>query len=383
MSPVSVAAERSRNAAWTLWLLFAVAVSFAVLVFEKRWVTPAYRVGVTNWFAGQPLYNGTGRGFIYPPQAALVFAPFTLFPELLGEVLWRWTGIGLFACGVARLTRLVGGDGGWFLIATIVAAPLAFSSARNGQATLPLAGLLLLATGNISDKRWWRATWLLVLALSCKPLAIVLILLTGALHRPLLWRLLIGMLVVVLVPFATQRSEYVVSQYVACVEMLRMANQVGVDGYWSQLFGLLKVAGWELSPVAQNLSRLIAAVVTLFACGGASHRLVPARACFYFYAFGACYLMLFNSRTEGNAYVMVAPVYGVALAEAWYSLKSRSAVIGLAVMIVGTLANYELAKFLTPSPRAVWLSPLMCIGLTVYLVWRLIQESRSTVLETR
>ncbi len=375
MSEESAAVSRSRRAAWILWLLFAAVVSIVVFVDPERTVTRAYRQGVEKWFSGQPLYNGTGTGFIYLPQAALTFAPFTLFPESLGEVLWRWTTISIFAWGVARLTRLAGGDGVWLLVATLVAAPLAWSGARNGQATLPLAGLLILAVGDISDQRWWRATWLLILAFSCKPLAVVLILLAGALHRPLLWRLLIGLLIMVLVPFATQRSSYVVDQYIACIDMMQAVNQLGETGYWAQLFGLLKVTGWNVPSVIQIFSRLFAAVATLLTCWWASRSLIPTRACFYIYAFSACYLMLFNSRTEANTYAMVAPVYGIALAEAWFGLRSRPAFFGLIAMIIGTLGCYELGKLLTPSPRAIWLSPLMCVGLTSYLVSRLIRDS--------
>ena len=383
MRRVIVAAAQSRNAVWVLWLLFTVAVSGVALIYKNdHTVTPAYWVGANRWFASEPLYDGTGHGFIYLPQAALTFAPLTLFPDAVRETLWRGLIIGVFAIGVARLSRLAGGDGRWFLLASVVAVPLAWQSARTGQAAVILTGLLILAAGDISEERWWRATWLLILALAFKPLALVLILLAMALHRPLWWRLPVGLMALALVPFVTQRSDYVISQYSACVDMLKTAFRQGGHGYWNQLFGMLKVAGWDVPSHWQQALRLLVAVLTLLGYWWATRRLTSARASFYLYAFTACYLMLFNPRNYGACYVMVAPVYGVALAEAWYSSPRRSAVIGLVVMIVGSLSSYELGKFLTPPPRAVWLSPLMCIGLTIYLGSRLIHESRSTAPET-
>lgn len=377
MSEESAVASRCRIAAWILWLMFVAAVSFSVYADPERSVTQAYRQGVERWFNGEPLYNGKGSGFIYFPQAALTFAPFTLFPESLGEVFWRWTTVGLFALGVARLTRLAGCDGARFLVVSLVATALAWSGARNGQATLPLAGLLMLAVGDISEERWWRATWLLILALSCKPLAIVLMLLVGAIHRQLIWRLSVGLLVMLLVPFATQQYDYVVSQYSACLDMLRAVNHLGETGYWAQLFGLLKVVGWDVPSVIQLGTRLIAALATLLACWWAARCLTPKRFCFYVYAFSACYLMLFNSRTEANTYAMVAPVYGIAVAEAWLDRRSNFVVWMLDVMIFGTLGCYELGKLITPTPQAIWLSPLMCVGLTIYLVSRLVHEAKT------
>lgn len=356
--------------------MFVGAASISVFIDPERSVTQAYRQGVERWFAGQPLYNGKGSGFIYFPQAALTFAPYTLVPETLGEVLWRWTTIGLFALGVSRLTRLAGCDGTRFFVVTLTATALSWSGARNGQATLPLAGLLMLAAGDISEERWWRATWLLTLALACKPLAIVLILLMGAIRRQLLWRLLVGLSVMMLAPFATQKYDYVITQYSACLEMLRAVNRLGESGYWAQLFGLLKVVGWDVPSIIQLGLRAIAALATLWVCWWASRRLSPSRFCYYVYSLSACYLMLFNSRTEPNTYAMLGPVYGIAVAEAWLDRRNNFVVWGLDVMILGTMGCYELGKLITPAPRAIWLSPLMCLCLTCYLVSRLAHEAK-------
>ena len=64
-----------RRAGWLVWLALTVAISVSVVVSianrQERSVTPSYRSAVENWFAGQPLYNMEGHGFLYLPQAAL------------------------------------------------------------------------------------------------------------------------------------------------------------------------------------------------------------------------------------------------------------------------------------------------------------------------
>ena len=87
--------------------------------------------------------------------------------------------------------------------------------------------------------------------------------------------------------------------------------------------------------------------------------------------------MLFNSRTEGNTYAMVGPVYGVLLAESAYLLKNRRSTSWMIAAVVLTVANYELAVLITPRDKAIWISPLVCIGVTSYLVLRLSQEIRT------
>ena len=88
--------------------------------------------------------------------------------------------------------------------------------------------------------------------------------------------------------------------------------------------------------------------------------------------------MLFNSRTEGNTYTMIGPVYGALLAEAAFPQRNRRATGWLIAAVVLTVANYELAVLVTPRPSAIWISPLVCVGVSGYLVLRLIQEIQMT-----
>lgn len=384
MSVESSLSIRYQKAGWLTWAALTVVVTLVVArsiaIGEERSVTPSYRSAVWNWFAGEPLYNMQGHGFLYLPQAALVFAPWAMLPHAASELVWRWSMIAVLAASVVRLTRLLNRDGRWFFAVSAVTTVLAWGCARNGQSTLLITGMMILAVADLSEQRWWRATLLLTLAFAFKPLVIVLILLAAVLYPHMSWRLALGMAFVAVLPFLTQRPEYVLSQYVACQENLKITFEVGETGHWAQLFGMLQVAGIEIPSTARTATRLVAAIGTLLACWQGVRKLPSPRAAFYLFALASCYLMLFNSRTEGNTYTMIGPVYGALLAEAAFYQRNRRATGWLIAAVVLTVANYELAVLVTPRPSAIWISPLVCVGVSGYLVLRLIQEIQPVTL---
>ncbi len=381
MSKVTSLLAEHNRAGWLVWLTLAGSITFTVLLSiwlgQERSVTPAYCSAVENWFAGEPLYTMQGHGFLYLPQAALVFAPWAILPHSTCEIVWRLSIIAVLAFSVVRLTRLLNGDGRWYGVLSLAAAAMGWGCARNGQSTLLITGLMILAVVDLAESRWWRATILLAIAFAFKPFAIVLILLAAVIYPQMSWRLAIGLFVVAIAPFAMQRPDYVISQYVAFNQSLQITIDVGDSEKWAQVFGMLEVAGLKVPSSARTILRLIAAVATLFLCWKASRNLSPQRSAYYLYSLAACYLMLFNSRTEGNTYAMVGPVYGVLLAEALFQ-KNRGTVVvwAMSSAIVLSVLNYDLAVLITSRPDAIWISPLVCVGVTGYLVLRLCQDLR-------
>jgi hypothetical protein len=179
------------RSAWTAWAALFVATAAIIASGSARSVVPAYRLGAENWLAGRSLYDGLGvGGFVYLPQSAVLFIPFSLFSSVAGEVLWRLANIGVFAAGLLRFGRLGGERTGdlLFPLMSAVAVPLVWDCARNGQATLAMAGLMLLAVADMARASWWRAALWLALAAAVKPLVVVLILLAAAIEPSLRWR---------------------------------------------------------------------------------------------------------------------------------------------------------------------------------------------------
>jgi hypothetical protein len=154
--------------AWIAWAIFFLVIAGIVVSGSDRTVTPEYRHAVERWLRSEPLYNDTGNGLIYLPHAAAPFAPFAVLPAPLGDVLWRLLTVFAFAAGVRRLATHGGGDSGreLFPLMTALCIPLAADSARNGQATLLVTAMMVLAVADLAPRAaggaplcGWRRDW--------------------------------------------------------------------------------------------------------------------------------------------------------------------------------------------------------------------------------
>jgi hypothetical protein len=291
----------------------------------------------------------------------------------MGEVLWRLLNISIFGIGLFSFARLAGekSQAVLFPLMTLVAVPLAWDCARNGQATLAMTGLMLMAVVDVARGQWWRATLWLMLSVALKPLSIVLVLLLMAIDRPMTWRLLLGLVALALFPFLMQHPAYVVQQYTACLQNTMTAAHVGVVAQgWTTPFTALRVAGIDVPERIQTAIRMIAAVVTLGFCFLARKRHDTARSAVYVFSFAAAYIILFSPRTENNTYVMLGPAIGVFIALALLVEKRKAVGTMLSVLTVSLLASRPLTRLLAPQTAAIWMSPLMgsCFG--IYLLAR-------------
>ena len=364
--------------AWLGWAALFLATAAIIAAGSSRTVVPSYRIAALNWFAGHGLYDGTGvGGFVYFPQAAILFSPFAMFPPAMGEVLWRLAIILVFALGIRGFARLAGERPGkeLFPLMTLVAIPLAWDCARNGQATLALTGLMLLSIVDIAHCRWWRATLWLALGVAVKPLAIVLVLLVMAIERPMTWRVLLGMIVLALSPFLTQHPAYVIQQYTACLNNMTTAAHVGVAASgWSSPFSALRLAGVDVPERVQTALRLVAAIATLTFCVLARRRNDAARSAVFVFSLAVLYLMLFSPRTENNTYAMLGPAIGVFLAQAFLVERRPAAGILLSGIATALLGSRLLERLLTPHAATSWVPPLMAVCFAAYLLIRLFPD---------
>ena len=359
---------------WALWAVFAVVVAvnrFSELPIEGN-VFLYYRDAAVRWMEGQPLYNGTGCGVIYLPQAYVLSTPFTLLPFNWGGAIWRILNIALFAVGVWQFARLAsrGTSRNLFAWVSLPVILLSWSAARHGQMTMAMGGMMLLAVADLADQRWWRATLWLVLGVVLKPLALVLVLLAAVLYPRTSWRLLVGAGLALTLPLLAQHPAYVLDQYVLAVKELGIAARVGGEVEFAHLFWLLRAAGLDIPAAGQTAIRLIAAVLTLAVCWLAVRRCRPAEAGVILYTLAVGYLMLFNPRTENNTYCLLAPALGVFAAQAvvaGHRLHTAFSV-GLVALF---LASYPLGKALSDQ-GVVWIKPLLC---TVFLALVLCQLS--------
>jgi hypothetical protein len=197
------------------------------------------------------------------------------------------------------------------------------------------------------------------------------------------WRLAVVVLLVAVAPFATQQPGYVVSQYRACGTMLATASDLGLQPVWAQLFTLSHVLGWDVPAPAQSALRGLAAVATLVVVWLASRRFSPGWSAWLLYAWAACYLMLFNPRTENNTYSILAPALGVVCAHTWLVRQRRWATVACVAMTVGIVGSYEIGKAFTGGAYTTWPAPLMAIGFSILLGWLTLADPAVTGLARR
>src|SRR5687768_10391283 len=75
--------------AWLLWGVLFLVIAVLIVRGDKRTVVNHYRAAAHAWMAGEPLYNDTGHGFLYLPSSAVLFVPFAMLPDVLGDIAWR------------------------------------------------------------------------------------------------------------------------------------------------------------------------------------------------------------------------------------------------------------------------------------------------------
>jgi alpha-1,2-mannosyltransferase len=362
------------RAAWTAWGALFATISILILAGSDHSVVSAYRDATRQWFAGGDIYTDTGHGFLYLPIAAILFAPFAWLPTAASEIGWRFVAIGGFAVGIYRLCRLA--EGGRsdtkFALLTLASLPPALACARNGQSTLVMSGLMMLACVDLAEeRRGWAALWA-TLAVALKPLAIVLLLLAPFLDRRLAWRVAVGLAVILCVPFLAGRPAYVMDQYWKCTQMFRASSYCGIIELWAQPFCVLGLLGVKLSESTQTVIRVVAAGGAIGLCLVARFRSTPARAAEYLLAISALYILLFNPRTENNTYAMLGPVIGLPLLAALAANRpSRAEVTFLSVLLAGMALGDALVRPLAGDGEHIWLTPSLAVVFSLYLVHRL------------
>ncbi len=348
-------------AAWVL--AFAVIIALVLTGHKATRSYQVYEGAGRHWLHGQPLYETHDvEGFQYFPQAAIVMAAFAWLGQPLGGVLWRTLWWTMYAVGVWRVTRRLAPERAerGFLLASALAIWPGTGALGNGQANLAVAGLLLHATVELVDRRWWRATAVLAFGVALKPLMAVPLLLAGALHRPMRGRLVLALVIVAGVPWLAQHHAYVSAQYTTCLAKLRLAEQP--PGLYEDLRGLIATVGWRLPHPIYVVVRAVAALATLGLCWRAKDRLRPAHAGVVIAACAATYLMLFNPRTQSTSYAIAT---GPAAALAALHLLERrwSAAAPLLAVILAWMISYHDVGFVE-----FWLKPLGSVVLASALI---------------
>ncbi|MBX3380514.1 MAG: DUF2029 domain-containing protein [Phycisphaeraceae bacterium] len=378
--------------AWWLWGIFTLVIAVRTAMHpEKNSVSACYLDACAAWWNRREIYDDEWNGFIYLPHAAIYYSPFYLLPLRVGESLNRVAVIALMAWAVWRLTRLVS-QRTWnefFFVVSAITMGIGAGNAINGQYNFPLTATLVLATCSLIEKRWWIALIWLAAAITLKPIAAPPVLLAIALYPPLWWRAPIVGAVVFLLPFlfAIGDPGYVWAEYRtflntvihATIPMQRRFAEFSTVIWW--------FAGLNLGDSQRMIWRAFAAVVTLGLAFAALRRQGGFRGGLILWALGVSYLMLFNPRTEGLTYVMVAPA--IALFGAMEFVGERSPawrrMVGLVLLLLGVLMIFVHELMPRSGPyfemaegrKDLLVRPMVTLLFYCWLAWLAVADDRA------
>ena len=353
--------RHDRLAGWSLWVALIAVVAGLELAGNQKSVTRAYAVGGHGWLHGGDLYSGTGGGFIYLPVSGLLFVPLAAAPGPAAEIAWRLFTIGSFAAALWFCGRLIERRVGKPCFAAIsgMGVVLAFPAARNGQATLPMIALLVLAITAAVARRHLTAALAATAAILLKPLALPVVAVLALLRPRLIPPLVAGCLALIGLPFLLADASWVALQNAGFVEVLQISQRMQGQEAWATLFGIFNVFGLSVPAAVRLVAQGSAFLAVVLGCREAVRRLDPGSATLHIYALSMTLLLLVSPRTENNTYACIVPALVMVMAAAATATPPRRLAVAAgwlaATMIVG---SYELGRLIAPGVRGVWLAPL-------------------------
>jgi hypothetical protein len=335
-----------------VWLIIISAVGVRVLLRpHSNTVFPIFADAGQNWLAGVDLYGPPKPHldqFRYSPAVAAAFAPCSLLPEWLGEVLWRLLNLGAFLAGLVAWCRWQRTDEANLPAMLIFVVPLAVGSFNNGQCNLLLTGLLLGAVSSFAARRWTLAAAAVTIAVLFKgyPLALGLLLVLVEPRRftpPLVAAVGIGLAL----PFLFHDTDYIANQYQALFARVGAEDrsQGDIARSYRDMQLLLRSLGWPISLAAYRVVEVLAGAacaMIVIRLGKSGNIRTAVWACG---ALGLCWMTLFGPTTESSTYVLVAPI----LAQAIIDARERPA--GQRRLAYGSYVVFTLAM------TGAWLPP--------------------------
>ena len=316
---------------WALLVVVFAGMSL-YLVFnpDRTGVVPNYRFASSHWWLGESMYPGGTHGFLYVPQFAVLFSLIDwIQPPVLGEIVWRGLGFGMFAWALWKVGNLFSYSHGrlgitapTFTCLVLLAVPASLASLNNGQTNLPLSAVLVFLCLALREERWNLGAALLTITLILKPISVAPWLLVFAVFSRMRIPLLVGMMVVGLVGFVHPSSSYAWGQWVEFWGKLTH-SYTPENLRVSDMFGMLEKMGLP-NPLAFNsLARMVAAGSALFFVGWKYRRGGSINGSWGLWVVTALIWTIFNPRAETNSYVLISPLLAFAAVSYWTEVEGE------------------------------------------------------------
>jgi hypothetical protein len=367
--------SRWQFAGWGILVaVFAGMSLYLILNPTRTGVVPNYRFASTHWWMEQSMYPGGTHGFLYVPQFAVLFSLIDwIQPPVLGEIIWRSLGFGMFAWSLWKAGNLLSHPQGrlginapTFTFLVVLAVPASLASLNNGQTNLSLSAVLVLLGLALREERWNLAAILLTAALILKPISVAPWLLVFAIFSRMRIPLLAGMLVMGLVGFVHPSPSYAWSQWVEFWGKLTH-SYAPENLRVSDMFGMLEKMGFS-NPLALNsLTRMAAAGSALLFVGWKYRRGGPINGSWGLWVATALIWTVFNPRAETNSYVLISPLFAFAAVSYWTGVEGerwKGAI--LAIACIGLMCD-GMGKPIYLATD-VWFKPLIVLLVSPLLV---------------
>jgi hypothetical protein len=364
--------NRWNTFAWSiLGIVFAGMALYLILNPTRTGVVPAYRFASTHWWISESMYPGGTHGFLYLPQFAVLFTAFNLIqPPVVGEILWRAMGFGLFGFALLRLAQIVSPTTNdsrslssqhalAFFLLVLLAVPASLASINNGQTNLPLSACFVLTILAIRDREWATAGVFLTFCLVLKPLALAPWLLAFAVFPSMRIPLLCGVPALLVIGMINPSPSYVWSQWAEFGFKL-LHSYTPENLRVSDIFGMLEKAGVPNNLSVNSSSRALGSLAALAFVWIRFRQKGLAAGSWALAVVTVLIFTILNPRAETNSYVLVSPL--LAYVAANYLLQSSGtklpgwilSVVCLGLMCDGMSKTIYLAT-------DVWLKPLLVI----------------------
>jgi hypothetical protein len=362
---------------WTGWIGWGIFVAVALArVHPRRFGSTfaAYLDAAQRFSAGQPVYNPATPGdFLYFPITLLIYVPFTLLDRVTAASLALVIGAAFFTWACTRLTMalidrpmidaiaLAG-------VSLLINIPAAWFNFKGIQAQVPMTAAMVAACAAMAGSRWRAAALWLFVAVAMKPLALVMVLLCGALVREMRVMLAGAVVAVILLPFAFFDWSYLTDEYRDMgLKLWHIATSPPLEWpYRADFSTMLRAIGVQLPASLAIGIRLAAALGTLALAwrvkqqGGARSFAVAVL------VLSGCYITLFGPRNEFLSFIVLTPslaaLAGLILMRD--DADYRGWLLVAAALVLGLAWGLEIDGVLKPAivtAICVWLAWLMAM----------------------
>jgi len=383
----------AQRIAITLWITLFIALTVkTILKPTSHSVFPVYFQAGISWWQQVDVYQ-VNQGidhYRYSPTAAIFFSAFTFMGITLGAILWSFCSIIVFilGCNRFRQTMLFHGstnnkDWGGFFIISLFAA---LSGIWNSQCNAFIVGLILLGATDLIERKNNRAVFFLAFAFMIKSTILpILALLVLIRPFPLLPKLLLAIALLLLFPFLTSPTSFVLAEYQSWYDHLQETKGLRWPGFRDAWYGWL-VFQEQLQPgnfnaqlwsiptnsfykVLQLLTGIGTAVVVLYWKTKFTDKVELT---FRSIALGMVWILLFGPASEFPTFAFIAPFLGCA----WLERKNwnKGEPLLLISIILILVLGWQNFTFPLRNHLPILLSALP-LGTLCFALWLIVQTN--------